>query len=275
MAVNTLTVEEVCRIHEVVINDFATSADPAGEGGVRSQALLESAVGRQHAGFGPFKKYPDAVSNAASLTYGICNDHAFHNGNKRTALVAMLAHLDKNRVALKGDVRQNDLYDMMLSIATHEFTTERIPPRARKRLDVVRFSMDHQVDELARWLGERVSAVHRGERTITNRQLRQILKPHGYVLGSIHSNMIEVCREEPRVKGVFRRERVTELKVIGRIGYRNDGETVSVKTIKLVRRLCKLTEEDGVDTNAFYEGAESVDAFVNQYRTVLRRLAKT
>jgi hypothetical protein len=50
---------------------------------------------------------------------------------------------------------------------------------------------------------------------------------------------------------------------------------VSVKTIKALRRLCKLTEEDGYDTGSFYEGADSIDVFVNRYRTVLRRLEKT
>jgi death on curing protein len=46
-------------------------------------------------------------------------------------------------------------------------------------------------------------------------------------------------------------------------------------TLKDLRRMCRLTEEHGVDTGAFYDGAEVIDVFVNRYRTVLRRLAKT
>jgi prophage maintenance system killer protein len=120
MAVPTLTADEVLRIHYVLCADFADEPDPIGYGGVKSMAMLESAVGRQHAGFGPFRKYSDPVSNAATLPFGIRNDHPFHNGNKRTALVSMLAHLEKNHFALKDDVRQSALYDLMLSLANHE-----------------------------------------------------------------------------------------------------------------------------------------------------------
>jgi hypothetical protein len=118
--------------------------------------------------------------------------------------------------------------------------------------------------------------VRRGERTITYRQLRKVLKPHGYLLGDHQQgNLIDVWREDVLKRGVLRRETKVEVKTIGRIGYRNEGETASLKTMKELRRLCRLTEEDGVDTDAFYEGADVIDTFVNQYRTVLRRLAKT
>jgi prophage maintenance system killer protein len=96
----TLTAEDVLTIHEYLINDFAATSDPISPPGVRSVALLESAVGRQHTGTGSTLKYPDPIDNAATLLYGVCLDHPFHNGNKRTALVAMLVHLDKNHLCL-------------------------------------------------------------------------------------------------------------------------------------------------------------------------------
>lgn len=271
--VSTLSVDEVVRIHYVLCKDFAEADDPIGYGGVKSQALLESAVARQQAGFGPFRKYPDPVSNASTLTFGICCDHPFHNGNKRTALVSMLAHLDKNRLALRGTVRQAELYDLMLNLASRSLTTERIPPR-RRTGGVVRYDADNQVAELGKWLGARVDRVTRGERAVTYRQLRQILKAHGYVFGQIGHNSVEIIREETVRRGIRRREE-TVAKVIGRIGYHSEGEEVSVKTIKELRRMCRLTEEDGCDTASFYEGADSIDVFVNRYRTVLRRLEKT
>lgn len=274
MTVVTLSCDEVLRIHHVLCLDFAQDEDPIGYGGLRSQALLDSAVGRQHAGFGPFKKYPEPVGNAATLTYGICNDHPFHNGNKRTALVSMLAHLDKNRLTLRGDVRQYELYDLMLSLADHRVGAERIPRRAKHRI-IPRYDSDHQVGALSKWLEERVSTISKQERLVTYRELPALLKPHGYGLGARHSNAVEIVREAPKKRGVIRRETVVERKVIGRIGFRNEGETVSRKTMRHLRLMCRLREEDGVDSDAFYGTADVVDAFVNQYRTVLRRLAKT
>ncbi len=187
----------------------------------------------------------------------------------------MLAHLDKNHLSLKGDVRQDELYDLMLGLARYELTSERIPPRTRQRVGVPRHDADHQVKELAQWLTARATRVTRGERQITYRQLPAVLKPHGYFLGQIRSNSIEICREEASKKGLLRREKRVERKVIGVLGYHSEGEAVSFKTIKNLRRMCRLTEEDGVDTQSFYEGAGVIDTFVNRYRTVLRRLAKT
>lgn len=275
MSLVTLTTDDVLRIHHVLCVDFADHEDPIGYGGLKSLPLLESAVGRQHAGFGPFKKYPDPVSNAATLTFGICNDHPFHNGNKRTALVSMLAHLDKNRLTLRGEVGQSDLYELMVGLADFRLGAERVPRRSRRRSVKTRFGADHQVATLTKWLQPRVSNVSRRDRLVTYRELRQILKPHGYLLGSVHSNSVEIIREVPRTKGLLRREKMLERKTIGRIGYRNDGETVSRKTMRQLRAMCRLREEDGVDSEAFYGGADVVDAFVNQYRTVLRRLART
>jgi death-on-curing protein len=272
----TLSADEVLRIHHMLCLDFAADDDPIGYGGLKSQSLLESAVGRQHSGFGPFRKYPDPVSNAATLAFGICCDHPFHNGNKRTALVSMLAHLDKNRLALKGTVRQMELYETMLSLASRELSTAWIPRRARAKLGVMRFEADHQVEELKKWLEARVERVTFGERPVTYRQLRPLLKRHGYVLGQVRAgNLIEVLKEEEVRKGLVRREKEIVLKPIGRLGYRNEGEEVSRKTMRVLRSMCRLTEADGVDTESFYDGADVVDAFVNRYRTVLRRLAKT
>jgi prophage maintenance system killer protein len=272
----TLNAEEVIRIHYILCADFAEAADPIGYGGLRSQALLESAVGRQLAGYGPFQKYPDPVSNAATLAFGVCCDHPFHNGNKRTALVSMLAHLDKNHLALKGTVRQDELYDVMLNLASRELSHERVPRRARRRAAAVRYDADHQVAELTNWLNARVERVTRGERPITYRQLRPLLKRHGYVMGQVRGgNLIEICKEETVRKGLVRRETTIVQKPIGRMGYRNEGEEVSRKTMKQLRAMCHLTEADGVDTESFYDGADVVDAFVNRYRTVLRRLANT
>jgi death on curing protein len=276
MPVQTLTIEEIERIHYILCADYADAEDPIGYGGIKSRALLESAVARQYSGFGPFRKYPTPCLNAATIAFGICNNHPFHNGNKRTALVAMLAHLDKNHLALKGDVSQNDLYDLMIALATHTLTQERVPPRKRRKIGAFRFPADHQVTGLAAWLEKRVDRVRRGERQVTYRQLPQILKRFGYVLGDPRpGNVIDVCREVQVRKGLLRRETTTELKTVGRIGYRNQGETVSIKTMKQLRQMCRLREEDGVDANAFYDGAAVIDTFVNRYRTVLRRLART
>jgi death-on-curing protein len=267
-----LAVEEVLRIHEVLIADFVQSKDPIFPPGVRSMALLESAVGRQSVGHGGRLKYPDAISNAATLVFGICMDHPFHNGNKRTALVAMLGHLDRNGLCLYGTT-QADVYRFMLSIADHSIGLRH--DSRRKDKTPTRRSADEEVKAIAEWLAKRVQEVRRGEKPITYRHLRQALAAFQYELGTIDSNRVEVVKVETEKPTLLRRHPRTVRKRVGWIGYRNEGTEVSIKDLKAVRRMCKLTEADGVDTDAFYNHSAVVDSFINQYRTVLRRLAKT
>ena len=266
-----LSVEDVLLIYRVLVDDFAQDDDPIQPAGVRSTALLESAVGRQLTSGGGILKYPQPVDNAASLAFGLCNDHPFHNGNKRTALVAMLVHLDRNHLSLDR-TSQDDLYTMILSVATHSIGLP--SPRRGHQRPSPRRNADEEVREIANWIRQRVRKVKRGERQITFRELRKILERFDYSLADPHDNTIHVVRHVWVTKGLIKRQRVKVAKRIGTIGYRDEGTLVAMKDIKTVRTICGLREEDGVPSDTFYESGAVVDSFVNRYRTVLRRLAR-
>jgi death-on-curing family protein len=266
MELQTLTVEDVVKIHERLVEDFAGSKDPITPTGVKSMALLESAVGRQHTGFGQTLKYPRAIDNAATLTYGICLDHAFHNGNKRTALVAMLVHLDRNKLSL-FDIGQKELFDMILAVATHTFDHK------KKWKNDGRPRPDEEVKAIAQWISDSADKVVRGEKPITYRQLRRILEGFDYGFGETNGNYIEVLKYETVEKGFFRRQKVRVTKHITSIGYPGETKEVAMRVIKDVRRICKLREEDGMDSSSFYDQTVVMDAFINRYRKILTRLA--
>lgn len=63
--------------------------------GVRSYDLLASALGRQCVEFAGKKKYIDKIDICATLFFGLVKDHAFHDGNKRTALLVLIFQLKK------------------------------------------------------------------------------------------------------------------------------------------------------------------------------------
>ncbi len=265
-----LLADEVLQVHQILVRDFADSPDPISPPGMRSRALLESAVGRQSTSLGGALKYADPVSNAATLACGVCWDHPFHNGNKRTALVSMLVHLDRNQLTL-FDTNQGDLYRLMLGIADHSFTATHDRRVKTKR----RVSADAEVDAVARWLRDRADRVRRGEKIITYRELRNILRDFGYYLENPHDNSIDIVRYETVRKGILSRREVQLAKRIGNIGWPGENREVGVKELKRVREICRLREQDGVDSESFYSYSVVVDSFVNRYRTVLRRLAKT
>jgi death-on-curing protein len=263
-----LTVDEVLLIYDVLVRDFVEAADPIAPAGVRDRALLDSAVSRQYTAIGVTLKYPTVPLNAATLTYGICCDHPFFNGNKRAALVAMLVHLDKNGYCLPSTT-QGDLYTMITAIADHRFGAF-----ADRRGHFPRLAADEQVALLSQWLKKRVARVTKGERPITYRQLRRILSAFNIALENTGQNSAELVRYVEARRGILGRRTLVRQR-IATIGYRDDGTALTKAQLKDIRRLCRLREEDGVDSSMFYTTGEVIDAFVNRYRTVLRRLART
>src|SRR6476469_4951029 len=88
---------QVLKAHFLVVDFFADSDKGIGGVGPRSVHLLQSAVGRQHVGFGATRKWKDLFEVTATLFYGIIKDHPFHDANKRTALLTALYQLDEGK----------------------------------------------------------------------------------------------------------------------------------------------------------------------------------
>ena len=92
------------------------------EDGVRDMALLESAVNAPFQTFGGQDLFPSIYEKAARLLYGIANNHAFVDGNKRTAVHAMEVFLIMNRVSL--DYTIDEMEVMAIGIADNTLTYE-------------------------------------------------------------------------------------------------------------------------------------------------------
>lgn len=102
-----LDVETVLRVHADLIAEFGGSA------GLRSQPLLESAIGR------PITKHTYAAAGpaecAAAYAFGIIKNHPFRDGNKRTALGCVIVFLRYNGFALQAADREAS--EAMVSVA--------------------------------------------------------------------------------------------------------------------------------------------------------------
>ncbi|HET7787004.1 MAG TPA: hypothetical protein VFL36_13620, partial [Myxococcales bacterium] len=59
----------------------------------------------------------------------------------------------------------------------------------------------------------------------------------------------------------------------GTIPYPGGKREISILDIKQVRKICRLTEEFGIDSAVFYDEETAVDEIINRYRKVLRSLA--
>ena len=85
-----LTVEDVIILHDNTI------AHEGGMAGLRDRGLLESAVMMPQAAFGGHYLHDGIDAMAAAYLFHICQAHAFHDGNKRAAVISAIAFLKVN-----------------------------------------------------------------------------------------------------------------------------------------------------------------------------------
>lgn len=121
--------EFVLAIHERLI------ADHGGSAGLRDEGLLESALARPMHLFTYGK--PPLPELAASYAVGIAKNHAFVDGNKRTAFVAAAVFLERNGLCLNASEAEATI--AMLRVADSSMTEK----------------------QFARWLGEHTLAQQR------------------------------------------------------------------------------------------------------------------
>jgi death-on-curing protein len=104
-----LTLDEVLSIHAEQIRLFG------GASGIRDLGLLQSAVGNVAATFGGVLLHETILAMAAAYLYGICRNHPFLDGNKRTAAAAALTFLEMNGIDIDAD--EDVFYDLVIGVA--------------------------------------------------------------------------------------------------------------------------------------------------------------
>jgi death on curing protein len=96
-------------------------AEHGGSDGIRDETLLDSALAKPKNVFA-YADDPDLFRLAASYAYGIARNHAFIDGNKRTALVVSVLFLNRNGWDIKAS--KEDEYNTFLHLADGSFSEE-------------------------------------------------------------------------------------------------------------------------------------------------------
>ena len=107
---------DVLKAHYIVSDYFISEGDQVVYG-IKSFDLLSSAVSRQETEFGGIQKWSDEYHKMATLLFGITKNHAFEDGNKRTALLSLLLFIDKNNLQVK--YKQTALELLIVRIAAN------------------------------------------------------------------------------------------------------------------------------------------------------------
>ena len=127
-SVKHLTVEAVKAIHREVL------AAHGGAAGIRDETLLESAVAAPQASMMGQPLISDPIEIAAAYLFYICKNHAFVDGNKRTALAACLVFLETNRPLPDRKLPVDDWEQFVLDVASSKIDRDETTRRLRKLL---------------------------------------------------------------------------------------------------------------------------------------------
>jgi len=122
--VSYLTLEELLIIHEDQIERYG------GSSGLRDLGLLESALFRPQSTFGGEDLYETIFDKAAVLLHSLLMNHAFVDGNKRTAMASCLVFLEMNSYTLF--VSQDEVVDAALSVENKKWDVEKITSWLKK-----------------------------------------------------------------------------------------------------------------------------------------------
>lgn len=263
-----LTEDEVLAIHDELVTYFSknpspldppgTKPEPIDPPGVRDNHLLGSAISRPQTSMGDERKYPSVEMAGAALVHSLIHNHPFHNGNKRTALVAMLAFLDTNRILLTCD--EHDLFKHVWEIAQHQIASgDQLP--------------DREVLAISEWIRSNSRPIEMGDRPIPFRRLRKLLVKQECNFNTPTGSQISISRTIQEKKGWRRKLQSTELRT--QIHYDDPGREVDKITIAKIRKDLQLDESNNVDSATFYDNAPAAAGeFILQFRKILHRLAK-
>ena len=109
-----LTMAEVLAMHADQIERYG------GSQGVRDHGLLEAALFRPQTGY-----YAGLIEEAAALWESLAQNHAFIDGNKRTAFAATYTFLAINGARLTADAQETYVFVASLYVA-NQFSFDKL-----------------------------------------------------------------------------------------------------------------------------------------------------
>lgn len=107
-----LTKNQIILLHAQLIKETG------GSEGIRDEGLLDSAVLNPFQSFDGKELYPSVLEKGARLGFGLVQNHAFVDGNKRIGAHAMLVFLALNGRSFS--YTQKELTEIIISVASGE-----------------------------------------------------------------------------------------------------------------------------------------------------------
>ena len=244
-----MNIAEIKYIHEFLVIYFHDKEDPVSPPGIKNEGILESSVQRPFMSVGGQDAYQGVFNKGAALFHSLINNHCFHNGNKRAALLSTLSYLGENGywVTIPTD---DEMFEFTRKAAAHELCESR----------------EDELATISAWFKTNSRRRQNGENMLKIHELREILAGFGYQFGNDSNNgrYIELVKDGKVATKILKK---------GAKGK----EDYDKQYIQRLRKTLKLTSPYGVDSFAFYGErgfSQTLGKFMLMRHKVMRELAK-
>lgn len=243
--VKYLTAQEILDIHNELVVFFEKDGDPIAPPGPRDVGLIESAAERPKTGLGSHDKYTSVEAKAAALFHSLVKNHAFHNGNKRTALVSMAWFLDQNERRL--EVEDDDLFATVTAVADGRVPGTEAPKNT-----------DDFVQKIEAWIRDHTTTRQHQARAMKTIDFLQAVEAAGgsYRKAGKGGSWVVFGPQNKNIR-------------ISQSTHQIDGAAVRRHS----RNLGLMESKTGIAFEDFQEGAMDREDLIQRLLSVLRRLA--
>lgn len=261
-----LNYNDVLKAHYLICDYFETNQGISSVYGVRSMQLLGSALGRQITSFAGVNKWKNDFEVMASLFFGLVKNHPFHDGNKRSALLALLYNLYLIKKIPKSN--QDAWEQLTVSVAASDMSQykhfKKFEEQAENKEDAI-------VYFIANFLQKNTRSVDNVFVSITYADFETSIKQFGFYFKNPSKNCIDIYQKCPRkILGVtISGEIHKRVKNIAFPGYRCQMDS---KTQKNILKDLGLTPEKGFDRQVLSKSAEPLYKIIQDYEGPLSRL---
>ncbi len=257
----SISPSEVLKAHFLICDYFVNEGEGIGGFGPRDVNLLVSSVLRQFTGFGGKQKWDSEYLSCASLFYGLIKNHPFYDANKRTAFLTILFKLDKMGRVITSS------YDKWEELTTRT-ADDKLPDYSQFKK--FRKDPDSEIRFISWFLKKNTRQRNKRKYVLTYHQFDKLLRNYGFFLDNPSGNYIYVYKIEKRKRWLGKTAET--VKRIMKIGFPGWTREISKNEIQNVLRECKLTDEYGIDSDAFYGRAEPLPSLIPTYHGIFIRL---
>lgn len=255
-----ITVEDVLKAHYLICEYFENETGEKSLYGLKNYNLLASAVSRQSVSLGSFYKYNTGIEKAATVFYGLVKNHAFHDGNKRTALLSLLYFL--LNIGRRPKVKQTEFETLTERVASDEyFKYKKWNDFSKNYKGEI---IDLKIDFIAKLLIKYTVKKDDSYKALTYRELDTMLHPYGFYLEPCGSQEVNLCYKKKNWKG---KEEIVKLY---QIGFKGWTKQVYEKSFKCL--MAEIKKKVDIDVGTIVRGGEPMYKLIETFAGPLSRL---